>query len=96
MEFLVSIQVRLPADLDPAERRDLLARELQRGLELRRDGTIRAIWRIPGALANVGVWEAEDATALHAALSSLPVFAYTEIGVTPLARHPIVEAEAGS
>jgi muconolactone D-isomerase len=89
MEFLIRIDVHLPADLPPAERDDLLRREFQRGQELRADGTIRAIWRIPGALANVAIWEAPDATALHTALTSLPVFPWTEIEVTALARHPL-------
>jgi muconolactone D-isomerase len=96
MEFLVRIHVHLPPDLDARVRDELLARELQRGRELRGAGTIRHIWRLPGALANVGVWETEDATALHEALASLPVFAWTTIEVTPLARHPSTGGPDGS
>ena len=50
------------------------------------------IWRIPGRLANVGVWSAPDATALHDALTSLPVFPYMDARVTALATHHL---EAG-
>jgi muconolactone D-isomerase len=87
MEFLVEIEIRLPPELDDERRADLLARERDRGSELRSEGAIRRIWRIPGRHANVGVWEAPDATALHDKLSSLPLFPYADIRVTPLARH---------
>jgi muconolactone D-isomerase len=87
MEFLVRISVSLPPDLAGPEREALLERERVRGVELRDGGVIRSIWRIPGRLANVGIWAAPDATALHEALVSLPVFPYTQIDVTPLARH---------
>jgi muconolactone delta-isomerase len=40
------------------------------------------------ARANWGVWEAQDATALHAAIGSLPFFPYLEVEVIPLAAHP--------
>jgi muconolactone D-isomerase len=52
-------------------------------------GVIVSIWRIPGGLRNVGVWEAADATELHEQLASLPVFPWLEAGVTPLAEHPL-------
>jgi muconolactone D-isomerase len=92
MEFLVRIDVELPADM-PAERRaELAAAEHERGLQLRRAGTIRRIWRLPGGLRNVGVWEARDATELHEAIAGLPLYAWLRVEVTALARHPL-EAE---
>jgi muconolactone D-isomerase len=45
------------------------------------------MWRIPGRTANVGIWKAKDATELHAAISSLPMFPYIDAHVTPLATH---------
>jgi muconolactone D-isomerase len=87
VEFLVEIEVRLPPDLPAAERTRLLEEEQVRGRELKDAGTIVRIWRIPGRTANVGVWSAADATALHEALTSLPVFAYAEARVTALATH---------
>jgi muconolactone D-isomerase len=98
MKFMVEIAIELPAELrDPASERraDLLAAELERGVELRRAGTIEAIWRVPGALRNVGIWSAADATELHAALTSLPLSGWMRTTVTPLADHP-VEIEAGA
>ncbi|MEJ7696693.1 MAG: muconolactone Delta-isomerase family protein [Candidatus Limnocylindrales bacterium] len=56
--------------------------------ELAAAGTIRRLWRLPGRRANWGIWEAQDATALHAAISSLPFFPYLDVEVIPLAAHP--------
>ncbi len=88
MEFLVHIEIRWPADGDPQRLADLTAAERARGAELVEAGVIRRLWRIPGRRANWGVWEAEDATALHAALASLPMFPYLDVEVIPLAAHP--------
>jgi muconolactone D-isomerase len=87
--FLVSIRVVLPADLDPNRRQDMMDAERTRGAELVRAGTIQAIWRVPGTTNNVGLWRAASATALHVALSSLPLFHYMDIDVTALADHPL-------
>lgn len=91
MRFHVRITVSLPPGLDPEERDRLLAAELTRGRELHAAGAIADIWRIPGRLANVGIWEAADATELHALIASLPLFPYLEAEVTALARHPITD-----
>ena len=42
-------------------------------------GFLRAIWRVPGRLANRAIWTAADATALHEALVSLPLWPYMEV-----------------
>ena len=89
MLFHVAIEVALPPDLDPERRAALLAAELERGVALYRAGAIRHIWRIPGALRNVGIWEADDATDLHTQIASLPLFAYAGVEVTALAEHPV-------
>ena len=88
MEFLVHIEVRWPSDGDPEEARRLTAAERLRGRELAAEGRIRRMWRIPGRRANWGLWDAPDATELHAAISSLPFFPYLEVEVIPLAAHP--------
>lgn len=87
MEFLVQIQVTLPPELPDTFRQELMEREQARGRELKSQGIIRRIWRIPGRTANVGIWDAPDPTALHDALSSLPMFPYLDARVTPLATH---------
>ncbi len=96
MEFLVSIDVRTPVDLDPARLAALQAAESVRARELVEGGTLRRIWRIPGRRANVCLYEVPDATALHAALSSLPLWPYLEIEVQALAVHPVEQQLADS
>ena len=88
MEFLVHIEVRYPADGDPDELQRLVVAERVRATELVAEGRIRRLWRIPGRRANWGIWEAPDATALDAALASLPFFRWLDIEVQPLGRHP--------
>ena len=89
MDFLVEIEVRLPGEWSDERRSALLRQELERGVELRRAGVIERIWRVPGALRNVGVWHAADATELHERIASLPAFRFATAKVTPLARHPV-------
>jgi muconolactone D-isomerase len=89
MEFLVGIEVRLPGDMPAARRAELAAAEREHGLALRRQGAIQRIWRLPGGLRNVGIWEARDATELHELISGLPLFPWIDADVTALARHPL-------
>jgi muconolactone D-isomerase len=93
--FLVRISVLLPPDMPEAERSSLLERERRRGRELKDAGTIHDVWRIPGQLANVGIWRAQSATALHEAITSLPVWPWARVDVTALADHHLTtEPEA--
>jgi muconolactone D-isomerase len=89
MEFLLDITVEVPAGLPEAERKALFQEERARGRELLKEGTIVHIWRIPGAVRNVSIWEAPDATELHGLVMSLPSFKYATVSVTPLAIHPL-------
>lgn len=100
MEFLVNIRIEWPADGDPARRDELFAAELARGQQLAAEGRMKRLWRVPGRWENWGLWEAEDATALHEALTSLPLWPWMEVVVHPLAQHvndpaPPVDDAAG-
>lgn len=88
MEFLVHIEVQWPGDGDAGELGRLAAAERARASELAAEGRLKRLWRIPGRRANWGLWEAEDATALHAAIGSLPLFPWLSVNVHPLAAHP--------
>jgi muconolactone D-isomerase len=92
VEFLVRIEISLPEEMGDEQRAALATTEAERAAELRAEGTIRRIWRVPGRTANVGIWAAEDASLLHAKLGSLPMSRWMDIEVEPLALHP---AEAG-
>lgn len=91
MEFLVSINVEVPQDFPASSFEQLLIRERLRGQELKAQGSIERIWRVPGTRNNVGIWKAEDASELHSLLSSLPIFAFMKIEIVPLAVHPLEE-----
>ena len=95
VEFLVEIEVSLPHDLEPDRREELARAEAERGGELARAGRVLAIWRVPGQLANRGIWSAPDATVLHEAITSLPMWRFMRVQVTPLARHHLAEACQG-
>jgi muconolactone D-isomerase len=63
----------------------LLEAEAATAQAMRSDGVIVRIWRIPGRLANVGIWSSPDATTLHDQVTSLPLAAHADIEVTALA-----------
>jgi muconolactone delta-isomerase len=88
LEFLVEIEVRWPPDGDQAQKERLVAAEARRARELAADGALLRLWRVPGRWANVGLWQAQDATALHDAIASLPFYPWLDVRVRPLARHP--------
>ncbi|MDH6280772.1 muconolactone Delta-isomerase [Prescottella agglutinans] len=88
MEFLVRFEANPPADMATEERERLRGLERARAAELRAAGILKRLWRVPGRRGVVGLWQAEDATVLHDALASLPMFPWMEAVVEPLATHP--------
>jgi muconolactone D-isomerase len=87
MEFLVRIDIDIPLDTPSERKQELLDAEAGRARELMAAGVIVRIWRLPGRTANVGVWAAPDATALHEVLTSMPLFPYFTVQVEALAVH---------
>lgn len=88
MEFLLRIQVTWPPDGDPEEKDRRIRDEGVRARELAAQGIVKRVWRIPGQWANWSIWEAPDATALHEAVTSLPMWPYLDVTVHPLGAHP--------
>lgn len=88
MLFHVHMEVAIPHDLDPDRRAALVAEEKARALELQRSGVWPHLWRVVGEYANISVFDVDSGDTLHALLSSLPLFPYMKINVTPLALHP--------
>jgi len=88
MLFHVSMEVRLPPDMPASQAEDIKAREKARAQELQRQGKWPHLWRVAGRYANISILDVADADELHSLLSSLPLFPYMDIHVTPLARHP--------
>ena len=88
MLFKVDMDVRIPHDV-PAERADALKQaERTRAQDLQRAGVWRHLWRVAGRYANVSIFDVSGPQELHDILSTLPLFPFMEIQVTPLCRHP--------
>ncbi len=88
MLYHVRMDVHPPRDLSPAEFDRLKAEEKARAEHLQRDGIWLHLWRITGAYANISIFNVNDHDTLHGILSTLPLFPFMTITVTPLARHP--------
>ena len=88
MLFHVRMDVRLPHDLDPAVRDEIVAREKAYSQKLQQEGRWPHIWRVVGEYANYSIFDVESNDHLHELLSGLPLFAFMDITVTPLATHP--------
>jgi muconolactone D-isomerase len=96
MLFHVRMDVDIPRDLDASAAEKLRADEKARSQELQRAGTWRHLWRIVGHYANISVFDVETPAQLHDILTSLPLFPFMTITVTPLCRHPSsIGAEEG-
>lgn len=88
MLFLAEMEVSLPHDLDDDVLAKLKDAERERAREIQRSGRWPHLWRVAGRYANVSVFDVESVDELHELLSSLPMFPYLDITVTPLATHP--------
>lgn len=88
MEFLVRTENRMPPDTPDDVREQLRRKERERAQELRAAGILKRLWRVPGRNATIGLYEADDATALHEALTSLPMWKWMQVSVEALATHP--------
>lgn len=91
MLFLLRIDVSIPADMPQADKDKLRERENARAADLIAEGTMQGIWRIVGRIANNSLWKADTLEILHDKVSSMPMFPYMKIDVTPLINHPMTE-----
>ena len=88
MLFQVEMDVRIPHDF-PAEKAEALKQaERARAQDLQRGGVWRHLWRVAGRYANVSIFDVSGPQEPHDVLSSLPLFPFMDIQVTPLCRHP--------
>lgn len=91
MEFLVQIRIAIPSNMPNEERDRLKAAERRRGAQLRQEGSLQRIWRLPGQPASVSLYRVAGSTELHETLTSLPLWPWMTVKVTPLAAHPLEE-----
>lgn len=91
MEFLVDMVTTVPAGTSEAEVAEMRTRERARSAELAADGSLLRLWRPPvaeGEWRTWGLFEAPDAEDLERVLASMPLRAWRNDVVTPLAPHP--------
>lgn len=88
MLFHVRMDVRIPHGLDPIRIDELKRVEKERAQALQSEGKWRHLWRIAGQYSNISIFDVEDVQELHDLVSTLPLFPFMDIAVTPLCRHP--------
>ena len=88
MLFHVQMDVRLPHDVLPDQANAFKKAERERAQDLQRRGKWRHLWRMAGRYSNVSIFDVSGAEELHDILSTLPLFPFMEITVSPLCRHP--------
>lgn len=88
MLFHVRMDVRIPHDFDADCAAELKRVERERAQDLQKQGKWRHLWRIAGQYSNVSVFDVSDVQELHDIVSTLPLFPFMNIEVTPLCRHP--------
>jgi muconolactone D-isomerase len=88
MLFQVEMDVRLPHDFQAEKVEALKQTERARAQELQRAGIWRHLWRVAGRYSNVSIFDVSGPQDLHDILSSLPLFPFMDMRITPLCRHP--------
>jgi muconolactone D-isomerase len=88
MLFQVEMDVRLPHDFLAEKVEALKQTERARAQELQRAGIWRHLWRVAGRYSNVSIFDVSGPQDLHDILSSLPLFPFMDMRITPLCRHP--------
>ncbi|HEY8333099.1 MAG TPA: muconolactone Delta-isomerase [Tardiphaga sp.] len=88
MLFHVEMDVQIPAGLAVDLVDQLKKTERERAQELQNSGQWRHLWRVAGRYANVSIFDVESNEVLHDILSTLPLFPFMRVTVTPLCRHP--------
>jgi muconolactone D-isomerase len=72
----------------PRKSEALKQTERARAQELQRAGIWRHLWRVAGRYSNVSIFDVSGPQDLHDILSSLPLFPFMDMRITPLCRHP--------
>lgn len=88
MLFHVRMDVNLPHDVDAIHANELKRVERDRAQALQKQGKWRHLWRVAGQYSNVSIFDVADVQELHDLISTLPLFPFMTIAVSPLCRHP--------
>lgn len=88
MLYCVEMTVNIPRDIPAEQVEQIKVAEKARAVELQKAGKWPHLWRVVGKYSNVSILDVDSNDELHDVLSSLPLFPYMTIQVTPLAKHP--------
>lgn len=88
MLYHVKMDVKIPRDIPADTVEAIKIAEKKRAIELQEAGKWPHLWRIVGQYSNISILDVASNDELHELLSSLPLFPYMTIQVTPLAKHP--------
>ncbi len=89
MEFLARVEQHISPDMDPARLAAVKAAEKIRAQELIDAGKMRRIWRLPGRRAVMALYDVDSLDELHELISSLPLFPWMDVTITPLSTHAL-------
>jgi muconolactone D-isomerase len=85
---MAQMQVRLSEEMASADLERLKQSERERAQQIMRAGKWPHLWRIAGRFANISIFDVASIDELHDLISSLPMFPYMDVTITPLATHP--------
>jgi muconolactone D-isomerase len=88
MLYCVEMTVSIPRDIPLDEVERIKASEKERAIDIQESGKWPHLWRVVGEYSNISIFDVEGNDELHSLLSSLPLFPFMKIKVTPLAKHP--------
>ncbi len=93
MLFMVQMTVNPPIHLTKEEFESIKVAEKNRALDIQRQGKWPHLWRVTGKYSNVSIFDVDSNHELHELLTSLPLFPYMDIDITPLNNHPSALSE---
>jgi muconolactone D-isomerase len=88
MLFKVEIEIQIPHTLASEQVAALRMEETEVARKLQTDGKWKHLWRVVGRSANLSIFDVDSTDELHRILSSLPLFPFMDIVITPLCQHP--------
>ncbi|VVN67581.1 muconolactone Delta-isomerase [Pseudomonas fluorescens] len=88
MLYHVKMDVKIPRDIPADTVEAIKIAEKKRATALQEAGKWPHLWRVVGQYSNISILDVASNDELHELLSSLPLFPYMTIQVTPLAKHP--------
>lgn len=88
MLFKVEMEVIVPQDMDPAAFERIKAEEKKYAEDLQSSGKWRHLWRIVGQYKNISIFDVDSSEELHNILMGLPLYAFMNVRIEALCRHP--------